>query len=179
MAALVRTVDVFELARTGGRVEGEVAIADLPRLPASLASARGVVEVSLGGLVDAQRRPAALLEFSTSVDLTCDCCSSALPWPLHGRARYWFVRSEDELGRIPVDEADDEPLLGSARFDLHELVEDELLLALPMSPRHPVCQSAAVSAASGRVESAGDETARPRPFAALAGLKDGLKARRS
>lgn len=179
MAALVRTVDVFELARTGGRAAGEVAIAALPRLRASLASERGAVEAALVGRTDAQRRPAAVLEFTGEVDLICDRCSAALPWPLQGRASYWFVRGEDELARIPVDEADDEPLLGSTRFDLHALVEDELLLALPMSPRHSTCSPTAVAALPDRpaqpAEQPAEQPAKPRPFAVLAGLKGGTK----
>ncbi len=175
MDALVRTVDVFELARSGGRVAGEVAIAALPRLRASLASDRGLVAVVLVGLIDAQRRPAAVLEFSTEVELVCDRCSAALAWPLHGRACFWFVLSEDELARLPVDEAEAEPLLGSARFDLHRLIEDELLLALPMSPRHPACPQPAVAEQPTRPEDAPEQPVQRRPFAALAGLKGGAK----
>jgi len=52
-------------------------------------------------------------------------------------------------------------------LDLRDLIEDELLLAMPIVPRHEVCPEPLVAAAGddGLVED------KPNPFAALAGLK--------
>ncbi len=51
-------------------------------------------------------------------------------------------------------------------IDLRALIEDELLLALPLIPRHDVCPQPLVQAAADDVERAGE-------FAALAALKRG------
>ena len=77
------------------------------------------------------------------------------------------MRTEQELARIPDDESEDEPLLGSERFDLHELLEDEAILALPISPRHADCAAPAPAAPDAGAEATG----RPHPFASLASLK--------
>lgn len=79
------------------------------------------------------------------------------------------MRSEADLADIPVDDAPEEPLVGSAHFDLAALIEDEAILQLPISPRHPDC------AAPFPVEPDADaEEERPHPFAELARLrKDG------
>jgi uncharacterized protein len=162
-----RFLDVFELARTQAAVHGRLPLAAMPRLVASLAGSSGDLEYTLQGEVGDRGRPAARLRIRGTVDLVCDRCGHAVPFELAGDSSYYFVRSEQELGRIPVDDSPDEPLLGSTRFDLHELIEDEAILALPISPRHAACQPAAeVPAATveGNPE-------RPRPFAALAQLK--------
>jgi uncharacterized protein len=54
-------------------------------------------------------------------------------------------------------------------LDLHELVEDELLLVLPMVPRHETCTPPAGAATPPAP--ADDAQAAPHPFAALAGWR--------
>jgi uncharacterized protein len=45
---------------------------------------------------------------------------------------------------LPIDDAPDEPLLGSRRFDVAALVEEQAILALPISPRHAACTAPSV-----------------------------------
>jgi uncharacterized protein len=162
-----RHVDVFELARTGGALRGSVAIATLPRLQPSLAQSQGALDFRLRGFVDARGRPAAELEFAGTAQLICDRCGKPVVHDLAGKAIYYFVRSERELARIPVDESVEEPLLGSSRFDLNELLEDEAILCLPISPRHEACGTAMVADTPAPSTTAD----KPHPFAALARLK--------
>ena len=70
------------------------------------------------------------------------------------------------------DASEDDVLALSGELDVRELVEDELLLALPLVPRHDVCPGAVrLSAQDADFDAAGDE--RPHPFAGLAALKAG------
>jgi uncharacterized protein len=57
------------------------------------------------------------------------------------------------------------------RFDLHTLVEDELLLALPLVPMHSVCPTP-VRLQVGEEALAADDVPPAHPFAALAAFKD-------
>ena len=67
------------------------------------------------------------------------------------------------------EESEEDLLVNSAQFDLLELVEDELLMALPVSPKHEKCPGdLKLSAADADFETASD---RPNPFAKLAQLK--------
>ena len=61
-------------------------------------------------------------------------------------------------------------LVLSRQFDLRELVEDELLLTLPIVPKHEQCPALLPSAAPGL---AAEDVAPAHPFAALAALKRG------
>ncbi|HEX7155671.1 MAG TPA: DUF177 domain-containing protein, partial [Burkholderiaceae bacterium] len=97
----------------------------------------------------------------------CDRCGGDHPWTLDERRGFFFVRSERELNALPIEVDGDEALLGSAAFDLDDLVEDEAILLVPISPRHPQCAPAA-----GPPQDAA-EPDRQRPFAALAKLRNG------
>lgn len=162
-----RYVDVFELARTGASIEGDVPFAQMERMLPSLAKADGALQYVLSGFTDDRGRAAARLAFSGQVEQTCDRCGMAVSLGLEGEAHYYFVRTEQDLARIPVDESLEEPLLGSTRFDLFELLEDEAILALPISPRHDCCSEPAMPA----LEDVAGDGGQPHPFAALAQLK--------
>jgi uncharacterized protein len=76
---------------------------------------------------------------------------------------------DDEAAAAELDaESEDDVLVSSAHFDLLALVEDELLLALPIVPRHDACP-APLPAPSDDLS----EEPRANPFAALAALKRG------
>jgi uncharacterized protein len=167
LARARRFVDVFELARTGGGVEGVLPVVQMTRLTPSLVRSEGEFAFEMRGYLDPRGRPAAVLSFRGAALMTCDRCGTAVTCQLAGSARFYFVRTEKELARIPVDESEDEPLLGSERFDLYDLLEDEAILALPISPRHADCSPPALAAP----ESGMDTADRPHPFASLAQLK--------
>jgi uncharacterized protein len=161
----MRTCDVWDLARRGASLEGELALASLPRLAAQLADAGGTLRYRLSGFVDDRGRPSARLEVDGVVSARCDRCGGPVAVPVGERASFFFVADETALNALPIDEAEEEPLLGSQRFDVVALVEDQAILALPISPRHDHC--------AGPVLDGGAEAAveARHPFAVLAALK--------
>ena len=72
---------------------------------------------------------------------------------------------------VELDDDTEEDLLALSReFDLHGLIEDELLMSLPVVPRHGVCpEPVPMKVADEDFEAASAE--KPNPFAALAGLR--------
>jgi uncharacterized protein len=160
-----RTIDVFELAREGRSVGGELEAAELERLAALLVPPTGRIGFRLQGRVDGQGRSAATLHIHGLLGLTCDLCGSRLEWTLDESEGFFFVHDEQQLGALPIAPEGDEPLLGSRQFDLWNLVEEQAILSLPISPRHPACERPARAAEA--------EPDRRQPFAALAALKRG------
>jgi len=157
--------DVWELSRRRGTVEGALALKDTPRLAERLADTAGALRFQLRGLVDELGRPGAILEVEGRVLARCDRCGGPVEVLIDEQARFFFVTDEEELGRLPIDESPEEPLLGSRRFDVAALVEDQAILALPISPRHDDCGSPATAEAD-----AGPDGETHRPFEALAAL---------
>ena len=105
----------------------------------------------------------------TSVPLTCQRCMGTVATPLEVDQWYRFVATEDIA--MAEDDASEEDLLVMApQFDLLAVLEDELLMALPLVPMHGECPVPAVMrlGEDALAEPAGDK---PNPFAMLAQLK--------
>jgi uncharacterized protein len=108
------------------------------------------------------------LQAQTTVTLQCQRCLQPMAETLALDRWFRFVGSEDEAERLDEDSEED-VLVVSRRFDLLELLEDELILALPLVPRHETCpQPLPMSAGEDDV---GGEAAAENPFAALAALR--------
>ncbi len=156
------TTDVFALANAGGRVTGRIANANFRRLAPLLALPDGEVAWEMRGEIDHRGRPAATLTLHGVVVVRCDRCGLDLDLPIHVESHYWFVETEEALNSLPIDVGETEPLLGSRQFSVEQLVEDELILAIPISPRHEHCRFA---------EESPPDDDRHRPLAALAALR--------
>jgi len=102
------------------------------------------------------------------VVLRCQRCLTPMAWPLTVERRYAFVGSEDEAAEVDPDNDDEDVLVLARRFDLRELIEDELILALPIVPRHDVCPQPLAQVVFD--DEVADPPA-PHPFAALAALR--------
>lgn len=109
------------------------------------------------------------LEAKTSVVLTCQRCMGPVATPLDVEQWYRFVASE-EIAMTEDDESEEDLLVMEPQFDLVAVLEDELLMALPLVPMHDECPVAPVLAA-GELDAAGQLDEKPNPFAVLAQLK--------
>lgn len=173
---VVTKLDLEAFARDGASLAGEWPATDLPRLvesgaPDQSAALWPAVRWSLLGEVREPRAAAPQvwlhLQAHAELDLTCQRCLQAYRQPLHVDRWLRFVNEEAEAAALDVD-SDDDVLALERQLDAKALIEDELLLALPIVPRHDACPQP-LSALGSVTE---DETpARPNPFAALAALK--------
>ena len=109
-----------------------------------------------------------VLEVHTQATLTCQRCLQPVEVPLEVQRDFRFVK--DEATAQAQDDYSEEDLLVMSRdFDLQTLIEDELLMALPLVPQHGICpQPLAFDDAAAHVE---DAPEKPHPFAALAQLR--------
>lgn len=190
----LRAFDLFDFCRSGGSAGGEIATHDLPRIIAETADdapplagsepfawrmTGSVVEVASEPGKAARRR--LFLELSVEGRLWLDCqrCLQVYAQPVSTSTRFEIAANEAEAESAPLDDDEVDVIAGSRRFDLLPLIEDEILLSLPVSPKHEVCPTvhdSLVTGADGAVESEPDdevagEEKRPSPFAALAKLK--------
>lgn len=94
--------------------------------------------------------------------------------PVELQQRYRFVATE-AVAEAQDDESDEDLLVISREFDLADLIEDELLMAIPIVPKHEICP---VKVPMQTADEAFDEVAgeRPNPFAGLKGLVKTRKA---
>jgi uncharacterized protein len=176
-----REFDPFRLpveafAKESGTLEGDWPLSQFGRLPAmSLADgapgpqrdvkwrARGELRALRGG----ERQPWLHLTASACLVLECQRCLQPVELAIEVARSFLFVHGEEAAAQLDAESEDDVLPLTRA-LDLHELIEDELLLALPIVPRHDVCPQPLPSSAAAEAEPAA-----ANPFAALAGLKRG------
>lgn len=109
------------------------------------------------------------LEASTVVPLVCQRCMGIVSTPLEVDQWYRFVASED-IAMAEDDESEEDLLVMEPQFDLLAVLEDELLMALPLVPMHDECPAAPVMQAGEDAMKAPAQD-KPNPFASLAGLK--------
>jgi uncharacterized protein len=159
-------IDTFAFARTGACQEFSVPLAKLARFSTSVLSPASEARVHCQGGADERGRPGLRLQVRARYEVRCDRCGLPLEREADIDRDFYFVRSDEELGRIAVDPLEEsDPLVGSDRFALLDLVEEELLLDLPISPRHEACEP--VEGTGFQPGAGPEEPARENPFAAL------------
>jgi uncharacterized protein len=105
------------------------------------------------------------LEADATVALTCQRCLAPVGVAVEVRRKFLFVQGENAAAEI--DAASEDDVLAMTRaLDLRELLEDELLLAMPLVALHPVCAPPLPV-----VDPAAEPETRPSPFAVLEALK--------
>lgn len=163
-------VDVTSAARQAWAHEGCLVLAALPRLcdcvqavaPQACASWQAAFSQRVG--VDGALQDWLHLSASAEVGLVCQRCLAPVTVPLVLTREFRFVATEAQADRED-DEATEDLLVRSRQFDLAALIEDELILALPLVALHPDCQPPAMPGAPVATEPV------VNPFAALASLR--------
>ena len=171
-----RRFDVRSFAAEASSLAGEWPLAALARLasagiPRSIAGAPPIawnVHGARHKLPGAGSQTALSLTAAAALSMQCQRCLRPVEVRLHVDRRLFFVEGEDAAAALDTDSEDDVLTLEPA-IDLCALIEDELLLELPLIPRHEVCPEPLVQAAADEVVPAPEA----HPFAALAALKRG------
>ena len=154
-------IDCLEFARSGGVLERSVGLDELPRLAELLTTTAGFLSVRLEGWRDEQGKSWLQLNIAGEPVLCCQRCLGGVKFPLAIESRLQLIApGEDWPDDDLVDDSAD-AIAAEVAQTVQLLVEDEVLLALPIAPRHEQCASPSASA-SGQGSS---------PFAALAALK--------
>lgn len=154
-------LDCLEFARTGGVFERRIELGELPRLADVLAVATGSLAVRIEGWRDAEGKSWLQLDVAGVPALRCQRCLGEVELPLQISSRLRLVAPGEAW---PDDELDDDSadaIDAGEELSVSSLVEDEVLLALPIAPRHESCASPAGVATEHGAS----------PFAALAALK--------
>lgn len=153
-------IDSMAFARERRAVDGVFKLSDMVRLASSLASTDGEVRYSLQGEEDRHGAWLRLKAEATPV-LECQRCLSGMPYPLRISTRLRLVPEGVELSQEDLEDDGIDYIDADREFDVAALVEDELILAMPLAPMHEESCVAKPAGPDGKVS----------PFAALAALR--------
>jgi uncharacterized protein len=160
-------IDSLKFAANGDCVTGRLSLAAMPRLADALVDTAGSLDCRIGsfrGEGGLDGKMGLILQVSGRLWLHCQRCLGKVAFDCVIDSRLLLVPegvvwSEDEL-----ESEDYDAIPAEHELDVMALVEDEVLLALPLVPRHEDCQAPATG-----VQEAEERAA--SPFAVLAGLK--------
>jgi len=142
-------------------LERSVGLDELPRLAELLTTTAGSLSVRLEGWRDEQGKSWLQLDIAGEPVLCCQRCLGGMKYPLSIRSRLQLIAPGADWPDDDLEDDSADAIAADAELNVLSLVEDEVLLALPIAPRHEQCESPSASA-SGNGSS---------PFAALADLK--------
>lgn len=159
-------IDAFEFCRLKEQRNGEFPVSALSRLAEESVDRSGSVAWSLQGGSNLHGHPQMTLSVSGKVRLLCQRCLTPLDFAIKSGAVLVLAPDEgsaDEMDALLSDE-EVEVIVGSHAFDIQQLVEDEALLAIPLSPKHDACEGQ-------QMPDAAPEVVKESPFAVLKNLK--------
>jgi len=181
----LRAFDLIAFIRARREVRGTVRLGDLERMVTEVPSdaPAGALDTSLEWFATGETRrevrrdaaqpgraDAALSATSHTVSqpyltlsikgktwLECQRCMKAFELPLQIQALYRVMETEAQADALALDDSEAEVIVGSPTFDLIDLIDEEVVLSLPMVPKHDVCPTVHASVVSGADGSLGVE----------------------
>ncbi|MFC4656453.1 MULTISPECIES: 23S rRNA accumulation protein YceD [Rheinheimera] len=164
-------IDPVRAAQKRSSFDGIVPLANLDRLSESLLDPNGDVEVTVHCGTDEQGLTYIEGEARCQIQVRCERCGDAMPMELDASFAYTPIRSDIDSAHDDIPERYDVIEKNEhGEVNLRQLVEDELILALPLFPTHDEgqCDPAKVQMSWGEIE---PEPEKPNPFAILQELK--------
>ncbi|MDQ3185755.1 MAG: YceD family protein [Pseudomonadota bacterium] len=157
-------IDALDFAHNAGEHHGKIALSELERLQDYLVGNCGDLKYIVSGALD-NAKPILRVFVQGAINLRCQRCLGELRHVLDFQTNLLLTKNEDELARLDEYESAD-GILAKSDMDVLALIEDEIILGLPISPRHGEgeCSMGTLSCS---------DTAGVKPlFAALAQLKN-------
>lgn len=168
-------IDAVKLFARKGSINAVLPLARLQRFTDYLSGSAGHVAVELLFGADEEGRRQLSGTLDTRVQVACQRCLHDLEVNLHCPLSMLVFDTEDEVQDLPKSR--DAVTMPETGLDVLALIEDELILSLPMVPMHAdvACNQTLNALKQGADPVASLAETRPNPFAALAALKTPAK----
>lgn len=156
-------INAADFAAAGATQQGVLPVSGFPRLRDWLASESGEISYTVQGVRDDRDRPSLKVGARGTLQLRCQRCLENLPHEVKVESLLVLAASQAEIDAEPADADAPDRLVAAADLSVSDLIEDELILALPYAPRHAACASRLGAGEQGKT----------LPFAGLKGLLRG------
>jgi uncharacterized protein len=156
-------INSLEFARKSLEIRDTIAHSDLQRAKDLLTPETESLNWRLSGEVSADKKARLHLTVTGNVAVSCQRCLEPMMIVLSIDSEFVLVKDDSEIPPEEDDIENHDYLVAEAEMDVLELVEDEILLALPYSPKHEIKDCA--------VKAEVNELKAPNPFAALRDFK--------
>ncbi|AUH50127.1 metal-binding protein [Chromobacterium sp. ATCC 53434] len=156
-------IDPLKFAREGRSQSGQVPVCELDeRVHSDLSDTSGTVSYELTGFRDELQRFALRIRLTADLRVTCQRCLDGMPFSLDTDSVLTLFTSQEKLAEACELNEELDAVLAEPELDVTALIEDEIIMGLPHSPKHDECGGDTLSLAKAD---------KPNPFAVLAALK--------
>ena len=156
-------INSLEFARKSLEIRDTIAHSDLQRAKDLLTAETESLRWQLSGEVSADKKARLHLTITGNIGVPCQRCLEPMIIELNIRSEFVLVKDESEIPSEEDDFEDYDYLVAEADMNVLQLVEDEVLLALPYAPKHEIKDCA--------VKAEVNELKAPNPFAKLRDFK--------
>lgn len=159
-------INAFKFSHAADSLSGSILPENFSRLRDFLADNVGRIDYQLSGDVDKHDRLVLRVTIRGMINLCCQRCLDKMSYPLSLESELILAKNKDELARYDEDSLVD-AIPASEELDAFALIEDEIILGLPFSPRHDdiTCRQ------TGEPHKTQNQTNKTHPFAVLKSLK--------
>ena len=155
-------IDSVSFAKNSGAVQGKIAVEQLTRASEYFNTKDGEFAFQIRGSLDPRKRPLLMLTVSGHVTLTCQRCLQAMRHNVDISRSLLLVKDEAALPPLDEEQDDVDVIVADSKLKVLDLIEDEIILSVPLGPKHNFdCVASNDDAQEGKRQ----------PFAALAKFK--------
>lgn len=129
-------INGLEFAHGAKALHGKITLRDLARLHDYLHNLDEVIDYTLSGLATKHNEPLLALKLKGRLELICQRCLKPMEHPVDIQAQFKLVSDAKELPDIIEEDASIDNLVTDSQLDVLALMEEEIILALPISARH-------------------------------------------
>ncbi|WP_047248726.1 YceD family protein [Chromobacterium subtsugae] len=156
-------IDPLKFAREGRSQSGLVPVCELDeRVHSDLSDTSGEVSYQLTGFRDELQRFALRIQLDAKLQVICQRCLDGMPYSLATDSVITLFASQEKLDEACEQDEELDAILAEPELNAIALIEDEIIMGLPHSPKHDECSRDTLSLAKAD---------KPNPFAVLAALK--------
>lgn len=164
---LPKIVDPRKLAERGVRITGQVSVEELPRMVSYLREGGDIISVDLLFSLDERRIRIITGDAKGRVHMTCQRCLEAVEVDVQADFNLAIAFNEERAMQLP--RYYDPLIVEEEDIELLHVIEEELILSLPLVPYHTDCS---IQTQFGDADVAeGQKNEKPNPFRVLAQLK--------
>jgi uncharacterized protein len=165
-------VDTRKIFQHQWEISGFIDLARMPRFRESLASDAGSVNIDMRFTINEAKRQIMTGRLEASVEVSCQRCLEPLAIELTDDIRLALVKDEEAAKKL---EAEWDPwIFTDTKLDLAELIEEQLMLCMPIVNMHAKgeCQQRMNYGSEVLETSKSEQKSKENPFSVLKALKE-------
>ena len=169
-AQLPKQIDAVKLVNTNQQLNAKIDSKNLTRLKSAVTQCSDFVECEIEFHQDESKHRLMTGSINSQVSMICQRCLEEVDFSIQSRFQIGLVFNDEQAAQLPRAYEPVE-LDSEGRLELWEVMEDEVLLALPILPTHAEGECEMKALPEPSVEITDFSGKADNPFAVLAKLK--------